>query len=59
MELWCQRLQGCCLDRFCLGRSGPFVSAETETVQLAYKFAFNGYFTGIAINFGHHGFLLS
>ena len=58
MELRSQRLQRCSFDRFIFGNACAFVLAKAEPVQLANKFAFNGYFTGL-VYFGHHGFLLS
>ena len=58
MELRSQGLQGCGFHRLVLGRTCAFVHPKAEPVQLAYKFTFNGDFTGL-VYIGHHGFLLS
>ena len=58
VELRAQCLQRGRLDRLCLGHTCALVLAKAETIQLANKFAFYGYFTCV-VYFGHYGFLLS
>ena len=58
MELRSQGLQCGGFHRLVLGRARALVHPKAEPVQLAYKFTFNGDFTGL-VYIGHHGFLLS
>ena len=58
MELRSQGLQCGGFHRFVFSRTRALVHPKAEPVQLAYKFTFNGDFTGL-VYIGHHGFLLS